>query len=243
MAEPILFVVDDDPDALASVTAALERRFGADYQILSDVCPETALSRLGRACAEGPPVALVLAAVSSAEMTACDWLARVRELCPRAPRCALVSYGDGPTYPVVRHALALGQIDTYLLKLLGDPEERLYPIVSEILGAWARTARRRTPIVTIVGEQWARRSHALRDLLERAAVPYEFRAHDSDEGRRRLKDAGHAGALPAVMFRDQCLANPTNAAVAQMLGAGTHPAEGVYDLVVVGAGPSGLAAA
>jgi thioredoxin reductase (NADPH) len=243
MTEPILFVVDDDPASLAFVAAALERRFGADYRILTDDCPTTALARLGQACRDGQPVALVIAGVSTARMTALDWLARVHELCPRAARCALISYGDGPTYPVVRQALVRGQIDTYLLKPLGDPEERLYPIVAEILGGWARTARPRVPLLSVVGERWARRSHELRDLLERAALPYEFCAHDSEAGRRLLRETGHSGGLPAVIFRDRCLADPTNAEVARMLGAGAHPVGGLYDLVVVGAGPAGLAAA
>jgi thioredoxin reductase (NADPH) len=243
MTEPILFVVHDDPESLAAVASALQRRFGADYRILTDVCPTSALARLERACAESEPVALVIAGVSTAEMTALDWLARVHELCPRAARCALISYGNGPTYPVVRRSLVQGQVDTYLLMPLGDPEERLYPMVSEILARWARATRPRVPVVTIVGERWAPRSHALRDLLERASVPFAFCAHDCEEGRRLLEQVGHAGALPAVIFRDQCLADPTNVEVARMLGAGAHAEGGLYDLVVIGGGPAGLAAA
>jgi thioredoxin reductase (NADPH) len=243
MTKPILFVVDDDREALASVATALERRFGADYQIWTEECPTAALARLGRACQEGDPVAVVMAGVSTTETTALQWLERVHELCPQASRCALISYGDGPTYPVIRRGLVLGQVDTYLLKPLGDPEERLYPVVSEILGAWVRGTRPRVPILKVVGERWSARSHELRDLLERASVPYEFRAHDCDEGQRLLRDAGHTGPLPAVIFREHCLADPTDGEIARMLGAGTHPAGDLYDLVVIGAGPAGLAAA
>jgi thioredoxin reductase (NADPH) len=243
MREPILFVVDEDPEALTAVATALERRFGADYRVLTEASPAAALERLGRACEQGEPVALVLAGVSTAEMTGLDWLARVHDLCPRAARCALISYGAGPTYPVVRRALVLGQLDSYLLKPIGDPEDRLYPIVSEMLGSWARATRPRVPVLRIVGDRWARRSHELRDLMERASVPYEFCPHDAEEGRRLLAERGHAGPLPAVIFRDQCLADPTDGEVARMLGAGTHPMGGLYDLLVIGAGPAGLAAA
>jgi thioredoxin reductase (NADPH) len=243
MSRPILFVIDEDRAALASVATALERRFGADYQILSEASPATALQRLGQACGRGEPVALILAGVSTTEMTGLDWLSRVHDLCPRAARCALISYGAGATYPVVRRALGLGQLDGYLLKPLGDPEERLYPTVGEILGSWARAARPRVPILRIVGEPWAPRSHELRDLLDRASVPCEFRAHDCDEGRRLLAEVGHAGPLPAVIFGDRCLANPSDGEIARMLGARTQPAGGPYDLVVIGAGPAGLAAA
>jgi len=243
MTEPILFVVHDDPDTLTTVASALQRRFGADYRILTEACPTQALARLEAACGSGEPVALVIAGVSTPDQSACDWLARVHELCPRASRCALVRYGEGPTYPVVRRALVLGQVDTYLLMPVGDPEERLYPMVSEILASWARATRPRVPVVTIVGERWAERSHELRDLLSRASVPFAFLAHDSDEGRALLARAGHTGALPAVMFRGQCLADPTNVELARMLGAGSHAEGGLYDLVIVGGGPAGLAAA
>src|SRR5207247_1779513 len=80
--------------------------------------------------------------------------ARVHDLCPRASRCVLVSYGDGPAYQHVRRAFVLGQLDTYLLKPWGDPEERLYPVVSEILGSWARSVRPRVPLLHIVGGRW-----------------------------------------------------------------------------------------
>jgi thioredoxin reductase (NADPH) len=239
---PVIFVVDPDRQALDSVATALQRRFGADYRIESDEQPRSALVRLDEACARGDHVALVIAAVST-DATALEWLARVHELCPWASRCALISYGDPRAYPVVRHALAQGRLEASLLKPLGDPEERLYPLVAEMLAGWARSTRPRVPVVTIVGDRSAHRSHELRDLFERASLPYAFCPHDDEEGRRRLQDVGHAGGLPAVIFGAQCLADPTNAEIARMLGANAHQVVGLYDLVVVGSGPAGLAAA
>jgi thioredoxin reductase (NADPH) len=176
-------------------------------------------------------------------MTDLDWLEHVHELCPRASRCAVIHYGDRQLYPMFRRALLLGQIDTSVVQPQGNPEERLFPVVSEILGAWARAVRPGAPVLRIVGERWSARSHELRDLLDRASLPYEFSSHDSDEGQRLLRDVGHSGALPAVIFRDQCLGDPTNVQVARMLGAVTEPEGGLYDLVIVGVGPAGLAAA
>jgi thioredoxin reductase (NADPH) len=243
MSESVIFVVDPDAETRAGIATALQRRFGADYRIETDEDPTSALDRLERACEGGDSVALVIAAVSTTDTTALEWLARVHDLCPWASRCALINYGDPHAYPVVRQAVALGRFDTWLFKPVGDPEERLYPLVAEILGRWARTTRPPVPIVIIVGERWARRSHELRDLFERASLPYAFCAHDDDEGRRRLEEVGHAGALPAVIFGARCLADPTNAEVARMLGANAHQVGGVYDLVVIGAGPAGLATA
>jgi len=243
MTEPVIFLVHDDPDTVAPLATALERRFGPDYRVVTEASPDAALAALGAACTGGEPIALVIAGVHAGNAADLDWLTRVHDLCPRAARCALVRYGDGRTYPVVRRALVRGQIDSYVLTPFGNPEERLYPVVGEMLADWSRANRPRVAVVTIVGERWAQRSHELRDLLQRAAVPYEFHAHDGDTGRQVLARVGHAGALPAVIFGDQCLADPSNVELARMLGAGTHAEGGLYDLVVIGGGPAGLATA
>ena len=235
MHEPIVFVVDEDPRALGGLTSVLQRRFGGDYRILADGDPGSAEVTLAEACDGGAQVALVIA-------TSLDWLARVHDICPRASRCVLVRYGDGAMYPAVRRAIVLGQVDTYLLKPVLDPEDRLYPVVGEILRRWTRTTQPRVALLQLVGERWAQRCHDLRDVLERSSVPYEFHAHDSEHGRRLLAQAGHTGSLPAVIFADRCLCNPTDVEIAEMLGARTRPDGGLYDLVVVGGGPAGLAA-
>ena len=123
MREPIVFVVDEDPRALAALTAALQRRFGADYQIVADGDPDSATAKLAEACDGGAQVALVIA-------TSLEWLAEVHDICPHAARGILVRYGDGASYPAVRRAIVLGQVDTFLLKPIVDPEDRLYPVVS-----------------------------------------------------------------------------------------------------------------
>jgi thioredoxin reductase (NADPH) len=236
VAEPIVFVVDDDPDILSALGEALERRFGGEYRIMTDVSPASALERISEACDAGAAVALVLSG-------SLEWLASVHDVCPGAARCVLVRYGDGGAYPSVRRSLVLGEVETYILTPPGDPEERLYPVVGEILGRWMRQRRPRVPVLRIVGEPWARRCHELRDRLSRASVAWEFVAHDSDDGRGLLERAGHTGNLPAVIFGRTCLADPTDVQVARMLGAHTEPDGGVYDVVVVGGGPAGLSAA
>ncbi|TMA85240.1 MAG: FAD-binding protein [Deltaproteobacteria bacterium] len=239
MPEPILFVVDDDPATLEALAAVLERRFGADYRILADASPASALSRIEQACERGEKVALVVASETSGP----DWFVRVRELCSGAGRCMLVGYADARAYAVSRRAIALGQAETFLLKPWGHPEERLYPVVSEMLASWARTALPQPAILRIVGERWSSRFIELRDLAARNSIAGEFLAHDSAEGQRLLHEMGHTGRLPAVIFRNQVLSDPKNAEIAEMLGGHIEPEGGLYDLVIVGAGPAGLAAA
>jgi len=136
MPEPILFLVDDDPATLKALAAVLERRFGADYRILIDASPASALARIEKACKRGEKVALVVADLWTSGTSGPEWLVRVSELCPGAGRCVLVGYGDANADPVIRRAFVLGQADTYLVKPWGNPEERLYPVVSEMLGSW-----------------------------------------------------------------------------------------------------------
>jgi len=243
MAMPILFLVDGDIAALELLAATLERRYGADYRILIDGSSASALARIQEECERGAKVALVVAGVWSSGAGGPEWLVRVRELCPRAGRCVLARFGDGAANPIVRRALVLGQADTYLLGPFSNPEERLYPAVSEILGNWARTAFSQPALVRIVGERWSSRCHELIDLAARNSVGCEYLADDSDEGRQLLHEMKHVGRLPAVIFRDQVLGDPTNAEIAGMLGGHIEPEGGLYDVVIVGAGPAGLAAA
>ena len=241
---PTLLVVEDDPEVLAGMAGALTRRYGADYRVVTESSPEAALARIERSCEFGEPVALIIAGFCGGDDPSClEWLARAHDLCPRAARCVLVTFGQSARYPVVRRAFALGQIDSYLLAPLSDPEQRLYPVVGEILCAWARTEAPQAPVLRIVGERWSRRSHELRDLLQRAKVPFEFLAHDDEEGRALLARTEHAGGLPAVFFRDRCLCDPSNGELARALGAKMEADGGLYDLVVIGGGPAGLSAA
>ena len=145
----------------------------------------------------------------------------------------------------LQRATALGQLDLSLLKGWVSPEEWLYPQVQEAISAWTKAHRPCLEIVKLVGEQWSPRCHELRDLLTRNTVPFGFYDADSDAGRRLLAERGlEAARLPvAVLFSGRALVDPTNPALAEALGVRTRPDPEPYDVVVVGAGPAGLAAA
>jgi thioredoxin reductase (NADPH) len=143
-------------------------------------------------------------------------------------------------------AMTLGRLDSWVLKPWEPAEEHLYLPVTEQLTEWIRaTGQPGFVAIQIVGEQWAPRSHQIRDLLDRNAIPYQFHPHDSQAGRQLLGEAGQDGTrLPVlVLFDGRVLVDPTNAEGAAAIGVATRPEPGRYDLLVVGAGPAGLSAA
>jgi thioredoxin reductase (NADPH) len=141
--------------------------------------------------------------------------------------------------------MTLGQIDYHLFTPWQPAERWLYPPVSDFLADWSKTQEPSFAAIQIVGRQWEARSHELRDVLTRVAMPYRFHPHDSEAGRRLLREAGQdGGRLQVVIFRTgQVLVDPSHAELTKFLGASIRPAPTTYDVAIVGAGPAGLAAA
>jgi thioredoxin reductase (NADPH) len=145
----------------------------------------------------------------------------------------------------LQRATALGRIDFSIMKGWVTPEEWLYPQVQEALSAWTVAHRPRHVVYRIVGHQWDRRSHELRDMLGRNGVPFAFYTADSPAGQQLIQDFGiDVKRLPAAIRHDgSVLQDPTFAEIAASHGIQTRPSSEVYDLAIVGAGPAGLAAA
>jgi len=245
MAHPILFLVDDRPRVLEALAADLARRFGADHRILTEAAPGAALEALARLATEGEEVALVVAAQRMAELAGVELLVRAHELHPAAKRVLLVGRRAWtPANPAVQ-AMTLGQIDTYLFEPWLPAGRFLYLPVSQALADWVPSRGPAFEGIRIVGPRWGTRAHELRDLLTRMGIPHGWYQADSAAGRRLLEEAGQDGArLPVVVFHSgQVFVDPSNAELAEALGFGTSPAAATYDLVIVGAGPAGLAAA
>jgi thioredoxin reductase (NADPH) len=245
---PVLFVVDADPQARDATEAGLRRRFGADYQILAADSTAAGLAFLEQLAGEGAEVALIAADLHLPGPGGVAFLEQARSVYPGATRLLLVAMDErGTRIPFgalesIQRATALGRADLWVLKGWEAPEELVYPHVQEALTAWTRANRPRHAVLRVVGEQWSPRSHALRDMLARGTVPFRFSPADSEEGRRLVRDHGvDPTRLPAVIRRDgSVLHDPSIAEVAVTLGLRTRPAAGVYDLVIVGAGPAGL---
>ncbi len=241
---PILLVVGDDLDAGGRAEGELRRRYGADYQVISAGSADDPARLLTQLRDGGRPVSIVLAHESMSGMTGTELLAQVRQLHPAAKCLLLTEWGYGPAPEAILQAITLGHIDDYVARPVMVPDERFHLAVTELLEDWASSNRPRFEVVRVVGEEWSARSHEIRDLLDRNAVPFGFYPVGTEQGQALLRQAGPAAALPVLLLFDgPVLANPSNTEVAAALGMKTRPGAARYDVAVIGAGPAGLAAA
>jgi thioredoxin reductase (NADPH) len=242
MDQPVVLLADG-PRTRGRVEAELCKRYGTDYLIVTAGSAQEALAALGKLRDGQRQVSLVLAGQRLRDATGTELLARVRQLDPAARRVLLISWGDQASMTAVVQATVLGDLDAYVVRPGTPPDEVFHRSVTEQLGEWARPNLPGIEVVRVVGEEWAARSHELRELLGRNGIPFSFYPADSPEGQRLL-EPGSGQALPAVvMFDGRVLADPSNAEVAEALGVPTKPGSGRYDVTVIGAGPAGLAAA
>jgi thioredoxin reductase (NADPH) len=245
MEKPVILLVDDEALSLETLAAAIERRYGADYQVVPEQSAENALRQVGELPQQSGQLALVMADQSMPAMTGIELLAKVGDVDWRAKRILLTELGNRAMQPLIQQAISLGQIDAYLGRPWGSPEFRLYPLVGELLSVWAGTDRSEAGWVRVVGDELAPRSVQARDLLSRNGVAFEFYKVDSSEGKQLLEEYGQDGSrLPVfIMFDGRVLVEPSNAEVATAVGAHTKPQSDRYDVAIVGGGPAGLAAA
>jgi thioredoxin reductase (NADPH) len=242
---PVLFAVDDDVADLRGISRELHKRYGVDYRVVCERSPEAALGRLQDLEEAGEEVALVLADQWMAGMGGPDFLTRAGEISSTAKRALLVDWGDRAAVRPLHQAMSLGRIDYYVTKPFGDHDERFHRVISEFLYDWSKDRIPKFDEIRVVGEQWSPRSFELRDLLGRNGVLHTFHSSESKEGRELLDRIGYQEAqLPVVvLFDGQVLVDPTNSDIADACGVNPTWDKSDFDLVIVGAGPAGLAAA
>jgi len=242
---PVLLAVDEDAGDLREISRELHKRYGEDYRVVCERFPEAALRRLRDLEGAGEEVALVLADQWMAEISGPDFLTRAGEISSTAKRALLVDWGDRAAVRPLHQAMSLGRIDYYVTKPYGDHDERFHRVISEFLYDWSKDRIPKFDEIRVVGEQWSPRSFELRDLLGRNGVLHTFHSSDSKEGRELLARIGHQEAqLPVVvLFDGQVLVDPTNSDIADACGVNPTWDKSDFDLVIVGAGPAGLAAA
>src|ERR671933_1428717 len=240
---PAILVVDDEPAVLAAVSRDLRRRFGERYRIVRAGSGEEALEVLAELVRRGEQVALLVADQRMPGLSGTDYLVRAREIVPSAKRVLLTAYAD--TEAAIE-AINQVSLDYYLLKPWDPPEEQLFPVVEDLLTTWEAGAALETGGVRIIGHRFSRETHELRDFLARHRVPGRWYDVERDgEARQLLTVAGvEADRLPVALLEDgSVLERPTILELAERLGVAGQPAQDHYDLVIVGGGPAGLAAA
>lgn len=254
MTKPLILTVDDDPQVLGTIARDLRRRYGNEYRIVRAESGEAALGALVELQERLEPVALLLSDQRMPHMDGVAFLQAARGRFPEAKRVLLTAYADTDA---AIHAINRSQVDYYLLKPWDPPEEKLYPVLDDLLEDWRGSWRPPFRGVRVVGDRWSAPSHAVRDFLARNQVPYRFLdVEGSDEAGELLAEAaagapgGPAGGpsapppLPLVILEDGTrLHAPTLLDLGARVGLRTRATERFHDLAIVGAGPAGLAAA
>lgn len=247
---PLILAVDGDRSALDREVAVLQRRFGADFHVRGERTAATAAAVLADAAEHSDPVALVLADGDLPDGSGAELLQGVRTQHPDARRAMLIRWGawaDAATAAAVRRAMALGDIDYYVVKPWRSPDEPFVRTVAEYVHEWSRGRGDGPAPITVVAEPWSQAGHDIHSLLARSGVPHAAVSPESEAGSEVLREVGLDGeasaavvvAMPALGGR--VLIDPTPAQVASAWGVTTELEDRDVDLVVVGAGPAGLA--
>jgi thioredoxin reductase (NADPH) len=246
---PLILAVDDDAAALERITGELQR-YARDYKVICGPSTDAALATLEALRDRDAAVAIVLAARGKQELKGEELLVKVHDLHPHAKRALLIPWGgwdDDETAEVIRKAMALGHIDYYAIKPFSTPDEVFHRLVSDFLQEWRRHNAPGRRELTVVADPLTPRGYELRNDLARAGVPHAFHTPDSAEGMEFLRLCQQeGGTVPVVVLEDgSWLVDPEGEDVARY---GTRMRTelddpGPYDVVIVGAGPAGLAAA
>jgi thioredoxin reductase (NADPH) len=240
--KPILLVVDDNPDVLGAIAGDLRTRYGDQHEVRSARSGSDALDLLRDAQGRSDPVALVLADQRMPRQAGQDVLAEAHRLAPSAKRVLLTLHEDADAG---LQAINAGQADDYLVKPWEQPERRAFPLLDDLIQDWHAGSYDSVNGIQVIGSRWSPASHQVRDFLARNLVPYRWLDVETDEGRGIAERVAPGQAHRAlVVFPDgTTLDEPSNAALAEKAGLRTHAEQRFYDLLIVGAGPAGLAAA
>jgi thioredoxin reductase (NADPH) len=241
--KPVIIAVDDEPEVVQAVQRDLRARYASDYRIVWAGGGQEAIETLSTLALQDTPVALMLVDQRMPGVTGIDVLRETLELHPAAKRALLTAYAD--TEAAIQAINDVG-LDHYIMKPWDPPEDKLYPILDDLLEDWQAAYRPRFEGIRVIGQQWSRAAHELKAFLARNQIPYRSMDIETDPQAWILTE--EAGAtmtdLPLVLFGEgPPIFNPTPAQVAERVGLKTHATSDVYDVVIIGGGPAGLAAA
>ncbi len=242
MALPVLVVVDDEQVVLNAVERDLRAKYGRDYRVAKANSGAAALDFLTKLQQRNEIAALFLTDQRMPEMTGLQFLEQARQIFPEAKRVLLTAYAD--TQVAIDSINSL-QLDYYLMKPWDPPEDNLYPVITDLLEDWRAGATLPFEGIRVAGALWSPGSHDIKDFLARHQMPYQWLDVDADPKTRAMVEAQSSGALklPVIFFPDgQVLVEPTLQQLAQKAGIQTQATLPLYDVVIIGAGPAGLAA-
>ncbi|MFG2434036.1 FAD-dependent oxidoreductase [Streptomyces sp. NPDC048508] len=241
-ARTVILTVDDDPGVSRAVARDLRRRYGEEHRIVRAESGDAALDALRELKLRGDQVAVILADYRMPQMDGIEFLEQAIDVFPGARRVLLTAYAD--TNAAI-DAINVIDLDHYLLKPWDPPEEKLYPVVDDLLDAWRASDYKPVGACKVVGHRWSARSSGVREFLARNQVPYRWYSSDTPEGERLLRAAGQDGQrLPLVITPEGTpLVEPDDHDIAAHVGLATTPTSEFYDLVVIGGGPAGLGSA
>jgi thioredoxin reductase (NADPH) len=241
MSKPAIVSVDDDPQVLAAIGRDLRGRYGEHYRIVRAPSGAEALSALDEMLGRGDRVALFLVDQRMPEMEGTDFLLEAMTRYPDAKRLLLTAYAD--TDAAIQAINDVG-LDHYLMKPWDPPEERLFPIVDEMLDDWQAHVPAPFDGIRVAGTTWSPATHDVKDFLARNQVPYRFLDVERDEEAKVQAEAAGGGALPVVFVPDaEPLIQPDRPTLAATVGLRTEAESAFYDVVIIGGGPAGLAGA
>lgn len=242
MKAPIIFFVDDDPQVLRAVRRDLRKKYRPDYQVFTTESAQEALQSLEALKKQSEEVALFLSDQRMPEMLGVEFLEHARQIFPESKRVLLTAYSD---IDAAIKAINDVQLDYYLTKPWDPPEEKLFPVLDDLLDAWQAD---HTPVyygLRMVGYQWSPKSHRVKDFLSGNLYPYKWMDVQTDPRARELMHLHQLEEkeLPVLFFEDgSYLTDPSLQEVGKQIGKSTEAQADLYDVAIIGAGPAGLSA-
>ncbi len=243
MAKPVILTVDDDPEVLQAVARDVRQEYGDRFRVLRAESGAVALEALEQIKLRNQTVAMFLVDQRMPQMSGVEFLEQALPMFPEAKRALLTAYAD--TDAAIR-AINSTSIDYYLMKPWDPPQERLYPVLNDLLDDWLATFHPPFEGIRVIGNRWSPASHQAKDFLARNQVPYQWLDIELSEEAQKLAEYANCDhlSLPLVIFGDgSSLLKPTNTQIAEKIGLQTQAGKPFYDLIIVGGGPAGLAAA
>ena len=242
MNEPIIFCIDDDAQVLRAIARDLKAQYKNTYRILSTSSVSEGLAGLLELKNKGERVAIFIADQRMPEMDGVSFLAKAIEFFPDAKRALLTAYSD--TDAAIK-AINEVKLDYYLMKPWDPPEDRLYPVIDDLLDEWQNAFRPGFKGIKVVGYQFSPKSHNLKEYLAGNLVPYQWMDIEKSKEAERLLEINSIQLkdLPAVFLEDgSVVQSPTIQELAAKIGLNPALKNEIYDVVIIGAGPAGLAA-